>query len=265
MKIATAGFTCVDNYANLDNRHYPAGNGFDALVNMAKMGVECAVVSAVGDDKYGEEMFEVLKKFGVDSSHLHVVKGGDTSFMIMEMTEDNDRIHVKNIRGVMEDWELTRDDVEFLKGYDFVHTEFSRVLYPYLAELQEAGCKIVFDLSTSYEKRPETETLLKNIDYAFMSYPQKDDYVKELMKKYHALGPTLMVATFGEEGSMVYDGKEFYEAPCTPAKEVVNTVGAGDSFLAGFMHGIMTGKSIPECQKEGADLAAEIVAMFDPY
>ena len=54
MKIATAGFTCVDNYANLDNRHYPAGNGFDALVNLAKMGVECAVVSAVGPDKYGE-------------------------------------------------------------------------------------------------------------------------------------------------------------------------------------------------------------------
>lgn len=36
MKIATAGFTCVDNYANLDNRHYPAGNGFDALVNLGQ-------------------------------------------------------------------------------------------------------------------------------------------------------------------------------------------------------------------------------------
>ena len=123
MKIATAGFTCVDNYANLDNRHYPAGNGFDALVNLAKMGVECAVVSAVGPDKYGEEMFEVLKKYGVDSSHLHVLPG-ETSFMIMEMTENNDRVHVKNIPGVMDDFELTRDDVEFLKGYDYVHTEF---------------------------------------------------------------------------------------------------------------------------------------------
>ena len=87
-------------------------------------------------------MFEVLKKYGVDSSHLHVLPG-ETSFMIMEMTEDNDRIHVKNIPGVMDDWELTRDDVEFLKGYDYVHTEFSKVLYPYLAELQQAGCKII--------------------------------------------------------------------------------------------------------------------------
>ncbi len=133
-------------------------------------------------------MFEVLKKYGVDSSHLHVLPG-ETSFMIMEMTENNDRVHVKNIPGVMDDFELTRDDVEFLKGYDYVHTEFSKVLYPYLAELQEAGCKIIFDLSTSYERHTETETLLRNIDYAFMSYPQRDEHVKELMKKYQSLGP----------------------------------------------------------------------------
>ena len=90
-------------------------------------------------------------------------------------------------------------------------------------------------------------------------------FSKELMKKYQSLGPTLVVATFGEDGSLVWDGKEFYSAGITPAEKVVNTVGAGDSFLAGFMHGIMTGKSIPECQKEGADLSAKIVAMFDPY
>lgn len=264
MKIATAGFTCVDNYANLDNRHYPAGNGFDALVNLAKRGVECAVVSAVGPDKYGEEMFEVLKKYNMDSSHLHVLPG-ETSFMVMEMTENNDRVHVKNIQGVMADWELTRDDIEFLKGFDFVHTEFSRVLYPYLAELQEAGCQIIFDLSTSYERRPETKELLKNIDYAFMSYPQRDERVKELMKEYQALGPKMIIATFGEEGSLCYDGKEFYSGEITPAKEVVNTVGAGDSFCAGFMYGIMNGYTIPQCLKEGADLSAEVVAMFDPY
>lgn len=264
MRIATAGFTCVDNYANLDNRHYPAGNGFDALVNLAKMGVECAVVSAVGKDAYGDEMFAVLEKYGVDSSHLHVLPG-QTSFMIMEMTENNDRVHVKNIPGVMDTWEITRDDVEFLKTYDYVHTEFSKVLYPYLSELQKAGCKIIFDLSTSSEKKPETQTILKNVDYAFLSYPQRDAHVKELMQQYHSLGPTLVVATFGEDGSLVYDGHEFYSAGITPAQKVVNTVGAGDSFLAGFMHGIMTGKSIPACQKEGADLSAQIVALFDPY
>ena len=98
-----------------------------------------------------------------------------------------------------------------------------------------------------------------------MSYPQRDEHVKELMKEYQALGPKMVIATFGEEGSLCYDGKEFYSGEITPAKEVVNTVGAGDSFCAGFMYGIMNGYSIPECLKEGADLSAEVVAMFDPY
>ncbi len=264
MRIATAGFTCVDNYANLNDRHYPAGNGLDALINLAKIGVECAVVSAVGQDEYGKEMFDILNKYGVDSSHLHILPG-KTSFMIMEMTENNDRIHVKNIPGVMDQWELVRDDVEFLKGFDYVHTEFSRVLYPYLRELRQAGCKIIFDLSTSYERHPETKTLLKNIDYAFLSYPHRDENVRKLMSEYQALGPCVIVATFGEDGSMAYDGTKFYNCEITPAKKVVNTVGAGDAFLAGFMHGIMRGKSIPQCLKEGADLSAEIVAVFEPY
>lgn len=165
----------------------------------------------------------------------------------------------------MDDFELTRDDVEFLKGYDYVHTEFSKVLYPYLAELQEAGCKIIFDLSTSYERHTETETLLRNIDYAFMSYPQRDEHVKELMKKYQSLGPTLVVATFGEDGSLVWDGKEFYSAGITPAEKVVNTVGAG-RLLPGRLYAWNYDRKIhPECQKEGADLSAKIVAMFDPY
>ena len=147
----------------------------------------------------------------------------------------------------------------------FIVNALVRVLYPYLAELQEAGCQIIFDLSTSYERRPETKTILKNVDYAFMSYPQRDERVKELMKEYQALGPKMIIATFGEEGSLCYDGKEFYSGEITPAKEVVNTVGAGDSFCAGFMYGIMNGYTIPQCLKEGADLSAEIVAMFDPY
>ena len=104
-----------------------------------------------------------------------------------------------------------------------------------------------------------------DVVYCDSRYDKSYELTKELMKKYQSLGPTLVVATFGEDGSLVWDGKEFYSAGITPAEKVVNTVGAGDSFLAGFMHGIMTGKSIPECQKEGADLSAKIVAMFDPY
>ena len=182
--------------------------------------------------------------------------------MIMEMTEDNDRIHVKNIPGVMDDWELTRDDVEFLKGYDYVHTEFSKVLYPYLAELQQAGCKIIFDLSTSYEKHPETETLLKNIDYAFMSYPQRDEHVKELMKKYQTFRANFGSRNLWRRRLPGFGRKRILQRGHHPGQKKWSILSAQAILsLAGFMHGIMTGKSIPECQKEGADLSAKIVRL----
>ena len=57
----------------------------------------------------------------------------------------------------------------------------------------------------------------------------------------------MLLATFGEGGSLAFDGTEFYRQPCIPAPKLVNTVGAGDSYGAGFMSGVLRGRSIPEC------------------
>ena len=46
----------------------------------------------------------------------------------------------------------------------------------------------------------------------------------------------MAVATFGSEGSLAYDGEQFYQFGIFPAT-VENTVGAGDAFIAGFMAG----------------------------
>ena len=47
--------------------------------------------------------------------------------------------------------------------------------------------------------------------------------------------------------------------------EVTNTVGAGDSFIAGFLYGILNGKTIEECLKKGAEVAASVVQVFEPW
>ena len=49
-----------------------------------------------------------------------------------------------------------------------------------------------------------------------------------------------------------------------PAK-VVNTVGAGDSYIAGFTYGILNGWSVPECMKKGAEVSSAVVSKFEPY
>ena len=80
-----------------------------------------------------------------------------------------------------------------------------------------------------------------------------------------SMGAELLLATFGEGGSLAFDGTEFYRQPCIPAPKLVNTVGAGESYGAGFMSGVLRGRSIPECMLSVAKKAAEIVSIFEPY
>lgn len=73
-----------------------------------------------------------------------------------------------------------------------------------------------------------------------------------------------MIAMLGEHGSLAYDGQKFYHQPAENVP-VVNTVGAGDSYIAAFTYGVSLGESIPQCMARGKALATRIVQQFEPY
>ena len=73
------------------------------------------------------------------------------------------------------------------------------------------------------------------------------------------------VATFGEQGSLAYNGVYFIEGNAVPQENVVNTVGAGDSFIAGFLAGVLKGRDISGCLRDGARLASQVVGVFEPW
>ena len=72
------------------------------------------------------------------------------------------------------------------------------------------------------------------------------------------------MATFGDKGSLAYDGKEFISCGICPAEKVVNTVGAGDSFISGFLYGVLNGLSIKESMEKGAAVAARWCRCLSP-
>ena len=58
----------------------------------------------------------------------------------------------------------------------------------------------------------------------------------------------IAVVTFGEDGSLGMM-ERFYVGGIEKAEEIIQ-LGAGDSFIAGFLYGILIGKSIDECLKK---------------
>ena len=103
------------------------------------------------------------------------------------------------------------------------------------------------------------------IDYAFFSAEEMPvDELKECMATLFLRGPKLVIMTMGEKGSMVYDGTRYYQYGIEPC-QVVDTMGAGDSYIAGFLYGILQGKSIEESMKSGAKSSAVTLSYWGAW
>ena len=97
---------------------------------------------------------------------------------------------------------------------------------------------------------------LPQTDIAFFSddlLPEEE--LKERILSVAALGPKLVVATRGSQGSLAYDGSHFAACPPTPCK-LIDTMGAGDSYIAGFLLAWLDGCSFDSCMHAGAKNAA---------
>lgn len=263
IKAIAVGFSCVDIYEKL-NKCYPTGNGVDWGIHLCRLGIPVSILSVVGTDTYAKQMKEQLQKEGLEISHLHV-SDGETSRMMMDLIDGTDRVHLEGIDGVMEHFALTKEDKEYIKTFPYMHTDLFGNVVGDLEEFRAAGVKVVMDFSTfSDDADYNKDENFKNVDYAFLSYDKEDDYIIKHLKKIHSYGPSIVTSTLGENGSISYDGQSFYRHGIVPVK-TLNTVGAGDSYIAGFTYGIMMGWDIPKCMELGAKISAEVVTKFEPY
>lgn len=260
MRVAAIGDNCIDYYERLE-RFYPTGNVVDTGVNLQKLGISTSIISATGSDEYGQIMIDTLKSEGLDISHLKVADG-KTAITYMDMN-GLDRVHGDYIEGVLENIVFDEEDIAFAASHDLVHSAFWGKADGVLEEIKKRGAKISFDYATFYDSEMVDRTAAF-VDYGFFSFKEENEFVKGFLKDKVSKGMKVTVATFGEKGSLAWDGNEFYRFGIFPAN-VVNTVGAGDSFIAGFLYGILTKQSIEKALERGARVAAQVVSVFEPW
>ncbi len=262
MRAAGIGDNCIDLYERI-GRKYPTGNVVDTGVNLKKLGVDVSIISTTGSDENGKWMIESLKEEGLDISHLKVAEG-KTAITYMDM-DGNDRIHGDYEEGVLADMVFDDEDIRFACEHDLIHSALWGMAEKALPKIAESGTPIAFDYADRLDHKLVEETL-PYVTYGFYSYHNgRDEYIENYLKDKVNRGMKVAVATFGEEGSLAYDKDGFHVGHIVPAKEVVNTVGAGDSFIAGFLYGILNGWKIEDCLQKGAEVASKVVEVFEPW
>ena len=136
--------------------------------------------------------------------------------------------------------------------------------------LKADGKKVILDTSGELLKHAikELPTLVKpNQDEIEQLFDTKINIMEDTVtyaKKIYEMGIPYVVISLGGDGALLVCKDGIFQGR-PPKIEVVNTVGAGDSFIAGFLYGILNGKSIDECLKKGAEVAASVVQVFEPW
>mgnify|MGYP003240611487 CR=1 FL=1 len=220
--------------------------------------------SAVADaGGLGAIEMEAMKKKGVNISHLRVEEG-KTAVSQVELV-DGERILGDYEEGVLETYVLSDEDMDFIQNFDVVICDVWGKVEGQFKELKERGITTAFDCATYLESNA-SEQAIPYTDFLFYSTDENDSsQLREQMKKIHEKGPKYVICMMGTAGSMCYDGKDFHRFGIIPCEEVVDSMGAGDSYIAGFLKGMIEGKTIEEAMKLGAANATETLKYFGAW
>jgi fructoselysine 6-kinase len=160
--------------------------------------------------------------------------------------------------GVMADFALNEGDFDFISTYDIVVSGFWGHCLKDFERLHTSGIKTAFDFATKIDD-PSVKEACGHMDYSFFSYDGDDEKrLRSRMKELYAAGTKIVVATRGEKGSLAFDGTTFTEFGIIPCK-VVDTIGAGDSYIAGFLFAQGEKKDIRASMECGARTSAETI------
>ncbi|WP_089155444.1 PfkB family carbohydrate kinase [Micromonospora sp. NBS 11-29] len=246
--VAVVGDNCVDRYRGGEDRDYSGGNAFNVAVQLARAGVTVRYFGAVGTDALQAVIRSGLEVNGIPTDDLTVLDG-PTAVTEITVAANGDRTFDREDFGVTVDYFPTRSQLDRIAGAAWVHIG----MLPEATRLRTALAG-----RTTVSQDCAVAAGLTDLDVAFLSAGETGD-VRELAADAAAAGVEVVVATRGAEGSVCLSENQWYEQAALPAV-VVDTTGAGDSFIAGFIAARLDHGTLPEALATGARFAAATCA-----
>lgn len=247
VKIGAVGDNCIDMYDNI-GEFYVGGNPVNVAVYIKRLGGNADYAGVVGNDRYGELVKEQLYEKGVDVSMVKTIEGS-TAISHIDLI-NKERVFGEYEEGVLPQLLLAEEELKRLAECDIVVSSVWSYTESYFERLKRLGAITAMDFSTELDSEV-IDVVGAYLDYAFFSFEEGNMELEEFMKDIFERIRGIVIVTRGEEGSVVYDGKQFIYHGIEPC-EVIDTLGAGDSFIAGFLYGMAEGLSIKDSMMKGA-------------
>ena len=235
-----------------------------------------SIISKVGDDSLGKELLEFLNKNGLDTEHIQISKiyktgevnvsidkNGIADYDILNpVAWDDISLNLKNI-------ELTKNSSVFVFGSLICRNMTSRRT---LKELLKIAPFKLFDINlrSPYYNMNLIEKLMLSSDFIKFNYEEIEEISTIYINKKATLENMIetisektktknICVTMGEKGACYYTNNSFYYQDGFKIN-VLDTVGAGDSFLATLVEGILNKTKPQEILKKACAVAALVAS-----
>ncbi len=223
-----------------------------AMAGLTRLGLKTAYIGQFGSDPEGDFGLQSLRDEGVDVSFARQIEGAKSqiAFIIIDVTNGERTVIWKRDKKLhYSENDIDETAVESTRVFHFTphDTDASIRL---AASAKKHGAIVSIDIDNVFDG---IERLLPLVDILIASaeFPEKftgtADRRKSLTELNAKFGSSVVGVTIGQNGSLILCQDKFIETPGMPVPGgCKDTTGAGDSFRAGFLFGLLKGKSVEE-------------------
>ena len=257
---------------------YPSGAPAIFIDTAARLGQAAGIISGVGCDDFGKNLLDRLNADGVDTSLVLQDPTCSTGCAFVMYYSDGERkfiFHIGNTPAAKAKApeEVPASDFFHVMGCSLMASdEFGAEIVKTAEKFREKGAKISFDPNIRPELMGGADNAKKILEMTSVFLPGVAelkmmagcDTVEAAVAKCFE-NPVLEIIALkrGSKGCTIYTRDESYDFgiyPITP----VDATGAGDSFDAAFLCGLVDGKPMMDCIRQATSAASLNTAAFGP-
>jgi 2-dehydro-3-deoxygluconokinase len=242
----------------------------------ARLGLRTGWISALPANPWGERIRRELTGHGVDCGHVRMTEGTRVGVYFLEYGVPPRPVHVlydrrdsafARLTAAQVDWEpVRRARLVHLTGITPALGEAPRSLVERaLAEATTVSFDINYraTLWSAAEARAFLEPVLARVRYLFIGQSEAQTLFglagppEQTLDALARLAPKATISVQrGEEGSIVLDGGRLFRPTRRVAVQMVDPIGAGDAYAAGFLWATLSGRDLQEAIDAGTAVAA---------
>lgn len=264
---------------------HPGGAEATVAVGVTRLGFDAGWISVLGQDEMGIQMRNLLRGEGVDVSHVRMQSGRNTSVFLRERLPGGNARHVY-YRKDSAFTTISPDilDEEYVGSARFLHITG---ITPALSASAEAtmwraveiararGVTVVFDPNVRlslWSRDKAREILERFMKAADIVLPGLEDLqmlygqiacqdAQGALELLRNMGCRRFALKVGVQEVLACDGGRLETLPVDRIDAPVDLMGAGDSFAAGFVTGMLRGQSLTEAARLGNIVARCAIQM----